>query len=233
MLPDISALMSDVTFWESCGYIALSAVVIGVIGESIKEFTPVLKYAGYQGRIGRLSTLLLIAGLAGEGITQPNTNATNARLVAFLNNQTVQLQADLEKERQKTSARVLTEDDWDSIQRLKGKISSVDIAVESGCIECRSLEAQLIFAFRSANIKLEEYRAPPGVSWTGVQIAETKMLPDDPLLNAFIKSPLFGGGGQLQAGAMGILNVPLDKPLILVGEKYIGYARAPYFPAAK
>ena len=37
MTPDISSFMSDTSFWEFWGYVALGAVLIGVIGESIRR----------------------------------------------------------------------------------------------------------------------------------------------------------------------------------------------------
>jgi len=96
MEPDIAALLANISFWEGWGYVALAAVLIGVAGESIKEFTPWLERIGWEKKIGRISALILIAGLAGEGVTQPNTNAANAKLIALLNKQTAQLRLDLE-----------------------------------------------------------------------------------------------------------------------------------------
>ena len=84
---EISRFLSDISFWESWGYVALAAVVIGVIGKSVEEFTDWLERRGWDKKVSRLSALILIVGLAGEGVTQPNTNAANAKLIAYLNNQ--------------------------------------------------------------------------------------------------------------------------------------------------
>lgn len=99
MTPDIASLMSDVSFWEFWGYVALAAVLIGVAGEFIEEFTDWPRHIGCEKGIKRLSALILIAGLAGEGITQPNTNAATATLVALLNKKSGELAIDLDKER--------------------------------------------------------------------------------------------------------------------------------------
>lgn len=72
--------MSNVSFWETLGYVALVAVLVGVAGESIKEFTDWPNRIGYEKEITRLSALILIAGLAGEGITQPKRKNIDASL---------------------------------------------------------------------------------------------------------------------------------------------------------
>jgi hypothetical protein len=75
-------------------YVALAAVLIGVAGESIEEFTDWPKKWGFDKPLTRLSALILIAGLAGEGMTQFNTNGENATLVALLNKQVAVLEAE-------------------------------------------------------------------------------------------------------------------------------------------
>jgi len=52
---------------------------------------------GIKKPLKRISALILILGLAGEGVTQPNTNAANAKAVSFANKATAQLALDLEK----------------------------------------------------------------------------------------------------------------------------------------
>jgi hypothetical protein len=115
MKPDISSLMSNISFWETWGYVALAAVLVGVAGESIKEFTKWLDQIGWEKRISRLSALILVAGLAGEGITQPNTNAANAILIAYLNNQATQALSEQERLKQAMSWRRLTKEQHDKL----------------------------------------------------------------------------------------------------------------------
>jgi len=95
MDPDIASLLSTISFWETWGYVALGAVLLGVVGESVKEFSKWPERIGWEKKLGRVSALVLIAGLAGEGITQPNTNAANATLVAFVNKQAAQARLEI------------------------------------------------------------------------------------------------------------------------------------------
>jgi hypothetical protein len=104
---DISSLTSSVSFWEGWGYVALAAVLLGVAGESIEEFTDWPKRAGLKKPLTRISALVLIAGLAGEGITQPNTNAPNATLVAVLNKEARELALESERLRARIAWRHL------------------------------------------------------------------------------------------------------------------------------
>jgi hypothetical protein len=109
MSPDLASLKVNVNFWEFWAYMALAAVLIGVIGESVEEFTNWPKKWGIEKPLTRLSALVLIAGLATEGITQPNTNMANDTLVALLNQETGQLVLELQQEINKRASRKLTD----------------------------------------------------------------------------------------------------------------------------
>jgi hypothetical protein len=85
MASDISALISALSYWEAAGYAALAAVLIGVIGESIHQFVPWPSSGWWRANGGKASALILIAGLASEGITQVETNSTSGQIIADLN----------------------------------------------------------------------------------------------------------------------------------------------------
>jgi hypothetical protein len=154
MTPEIASLMSNTSFWEAWGYVALLAVVVGVAGESIQEFTQWPKRLGIAKVITRVSVLVLVVGLAGEGITQVNTNAANALVVALLNKQAAELSSDLEKERATTSARPWTKDQFDAIQQIKGLVSDVGILWPQNCPECMSLASDIETALHSAGAQI-------------------------------------------------------------------------------
>jgi len=90
MAVDISALGSSLTVWELAGYAATGIVMLGVIGESIVEFTNWITDERWQSMVGRASALVLVAGLAGEILTQVQVNSISGRMIAFLNTQVSQ-----------------------------------------------------------------------------------------------------------------------------------------------
>lgn len=98
---DLNALMSSLSFWEKAGYVGLAAVLIGVVGETIHEFASRPRWSWWGPKGGRLSALILIAGLAIEGVAQINANSISGRVIAFLGNEeasTRERAANLEKE---------------------------------------------------------------------------------------------------------------------------------------
>ena len=53
MSSEIASLSAAINFWEGWGYVALAAVFIGVVGESIEEFTDWPKKSGFDKRLTR------------------------------------------------------------------------------------------------------------------------------------------------------------------------------------
>jgi len=87
MALDMDALGSSLFCWEIGGYIATAIVVIGVIGESVVEFTDWIKSPQTLSRVGIASALILVIGLAGEILTQVKVNSISGRMIAFLNSE--------------------------------------------------------------------------------------------------------------------------------------------------
>jgi hypothetical protein len=153
---DIASLLSNISFWESWGYVALTAVLLGVVGESIKEFTHWL--GPWEKKVGRLSALILVAGLAGEGITQPNTNAANATLVAIVNARAAKAELELAK----LKAPLIIKNVSDVAEKLREyKNIKFWIATETGDMdrteEQMQLSEQLINVFQMAGWTQESH----------------------------------------------------------------------------
>ncbi len=221
MTPDIATLMSDISYWEFLGYVALGAVLVGVAGESLKEFTDWPARAGIERLVTRVSVLVLIVGLAGECVTQPNTNAANARLVAIVNRQTAAIALDLEKERAKRQSRVLTQEQFDAIAGLKGRISSVSIAYASSCVECSVYAQQIMFAFREANVDVKYFIAENFIgAWNEIVVKYPDFPQDNILVNTFIGVGLLGAVSKLSPETTHIPNAPMDIPLLMIGERF-------------
>jgi len=238
MAPNTASLLAEISFWEFWGYVALAAVAIGVIGESIKEFTDLPGSMGIERPLTRISALILIAGLAGEGITQPNTNAANAKLVALANKETAQLTLALQTERTKTSARLWTKEQFDAIQELKGIVPDVGIIVQDKCPECRSYANSIELALNEAGIRMHGEDVYFGDDWGGVLIyvplsPDERNAPDageklaaNTVVGAFRK-------GGIPATASSFINCAdcrKDIPIIVIGAVQKELLAMPYSP---
>jgi hypothetical protein len=228
---NITSLMSKISFWETWGYVALGGVLVGVIGESIKEFTNWPERIGWEKKIGRLSALVLIAGLAGKGLTQPSTNAANAKLVAFVNKEAAQLQTDLQKEREYTAARSWKKEQFDAIQAIHDKVKDVGVIPEKDCLECHLFAEDIQLAFHAAGAQLYgDDSLGDVVRGTGiaVRLPIGADLTNDPLIVALRNAGLNPFAMFHLPSAMSPTRV--DIPIIFVGEKFPQYAEFPYSP---
>jgi hypothetical protein len=82
---NLGALISLLSWWEAAGYAGLAIVIIGVVGEGIHDFTAWLKRTWWGPNGGRLSVLVLIVGLAIEGVAQVKANSISGQIIGSLN----------------------------------------------------------------------------------------------------------------------------------------------------
>jgi hypothetical protein len=87
---DLSSLKSSLKFWEAFEYLATAIVLLGVIGEYIAEFTKWAANRRIERRLGKGSTLVLIVGIAGEGLGLFRTSQLSGELIASLEEQSNQ-----------------------------------------------------------------------------------------------------------------------------------------------
>ncbi len=87
MALDMATLGSTLSFWEIAGYVATGAVIAGVAGESVVEFTNWIADKDWKATLGKASALTLIAGLALEIAAQVQVNTTSGQMIAFLNDE--------------------------------------------------------------------------------------------------------------------------------------------------
>lgn len=92
---DLKSLIDALSWWERVGYLGLSLVIIGVVGEGIHDFTSWFMTTWWSSGGGRASVLILIAGLAIEGIGQVNVNSTSEQLVALETKETAALKLEI------------------------------------------------------------------------------------------------------------------------------------------
>jgi len=88
MVTDVSSTSTLLTRWEVGEYVSAIIVIVGVIGEFIADFTNICGVQIYQrrkDRLGKLSTLVLLVGLALELFCLARTNSLSGQEIAFLN----------------------------------------------------------------------------------------------------------------------------------------------------
>ena len=80
---EIASLSTRRTYWEYAEYISSALVALGCLGEYVADFT-IWFTRSRRKAIGRVSTLLLIAALAGELVCLMRTNSLSAELLGSL-----------------------------------------------------------------------------------------------------------------------------------------------------
>jgi uncharacterized protein YqhQ len=123
-MSEISALESLAELWERVDYIGLFLVFVGVIVESLVEFTSLIKSSFWKPRIGKISALVLIVGLALELMASSRLSVINRQAVGILYAQVADAKkraAHAEKvTEEERAARVKLEAEVES-ERLSGK----------------------------------------------------------------------------------------------------------------
>jgi hypothetical protein len=150
--------------------------------------------------------------------------------IAELNNETARLKSQL-------APRSLTKEQFDAIEKLRGRIAAINLAVEADT-ECEIFAAHLAAALMNAGITVRRYSLPVDMRGSGgLLIYDQHIFSDDSggniifetLRNA--KVAVVGKSSRLPDA----LAMPRDIPAILVYEKPSApYVSAPYFgPPAK
>jgi hypothetical protein len=160
--------------------------------------------------------------------------ATANQMTAVLEKEAALLRLDLEKERAKTGPRLLTKEQWDILQQVKGKVAAVNITYVHDSIECGSFAAQIQTALMAAGVKVIQTPAQAGFTWIGNMFA-VNVNPgkpeDDPLVGPFIRVGLGGSVGEFLHSFFPLS--PQDIPVVAIGERPLEYVTKPYFPGEK
>ncbi len=89
----IAGLESLADFWELIDNAGLVLVFVGVIIESVVEFTTLITSSFWKSRIGKASALILVLGLTLELIASARLSTVNRQVITILAEET----ADAEK----------------------------------------------------------------------------------------------------------------------------------------
>ncbi|HKY87200.1 MAG TPA: hypothetical protein VJL90_10600 [Pseudorhodoplanes sp.] len=91
-MTEMDSLNASLEFWDIAAYFTLGAVLIGVLGESVVQFTSWISEPRAH-TVGKASALILIAGLAGEMVTHAKNSELTGKITATLNLQAGQAHA--------------------------------------------------------------------------------------------------------------------------------------------
>jgi hypothetical protein len=106
----------------------------------------------YSGRMEDLTA-------AEQTKTQRRHDDEMARLqleTAKANERAAELNAALEKEREKTSPRTWTKEQFDAVQAIRGKVTDVGILVQQNCLECVMFAGHLELALHQAGVHINQ-----------------------------------------------------------------------------
>jgi hypothetical protein len=130
-------------------------------------------------------------------------------------------------------ARPWTEEQFDAIQEIKGKVTDVGIFPEKGCIECRLLANHIELALHVAGVQLYGDESIDWTSGTGVMV----YLPDKEAAAGFMTDPLVAAlhkaglsPGVVRHNPPEWSPVRTDIRVIFVGEKFPQLPDFPYSP---
>lgn len=168
----------------------------------------------------------LLRESAAERIASVQLEAANA------NERAAELKLGLEKEISKRRGRSLTKQQFDAIQELKGKMDRVSLTFQEGSLESMSFAFSLIDALRAAGIHVQSFISPLGTAWTEVVLylpskgkLNDEFLATQPIVSAFARANLGGSYADIRFAPVRSEarnpELPLDIPLIAVGEKAI------------
>jgi hypothetical protein len=178
---EISPLVSNASFWDWIDGWSLILVVIGVVGEGVHEWPPAtIREWQYLSLLGRLSWLILLAGLAGEFVAQNVRNSDNNLIIAALNDRAVQaeklaakLLTDLNTERQKRESRRVSDDQLSTLVSELSKIGGPFFVVCRDEDEPRQYCDRFVSALTNArlidlSVATNVFTRSPTDNWTGI-----------------------------------------------------------------
>jgi hypothetical protein len=175
-ISEIDALKSSLDWWFVVEYVSTAIVFIGVVGEYIAEFTRFAESRQLVRPLGKISTLVLIVGLAGELVSLGRTHVISGQLTAFLEERvataeerTKQLDKDLATARveiEQTKERT----EQEKLERIKieEKLADRDLSPDQQDQLVNTLKK---FAGRTVRIVIK-YAAENEVAHIGDQIEE-------------------------------------------------------------
>jgi hypothetical protein len=152
---------------------------------------------------------------------------------ANANTHAAQLALDLEKERQKTSPRPWTKEQFDAIQSMKGQIPAVAVIGQKDCVECILLANHLVTAFHDAGAEIFGDNTLELARATGIMVflpPGSGKMAENLVVVALRKAGLEPSTIRMDERYAVQYGMRIDVPIIQVGERFPQYVQFPYFP---
>jgi hypothetical protein len=131
-------------------------------------------------------------------------------------------QAELEtaKLRAQLEDRSLTKEQFDELQTLRGKVSTVTVTTLMGDSETKLFGQQITDALKFAGIIVKIGDPKLSLPWSGVSVilpGTATKINEDPVVSIFSKSGIASFAGHAKQTPLG--DISLDTPMIFVGRK--------------
>ena len=191
---------------EAGRYVALALLTVGVVliifslvrGKTIKGVFALVSLIFFAATFFWMEDRVTEMTISGVGTIKAAVNTANQYVEDIR-----KIKDDLEKQKQeltaeiaKRRARMLTKEQYEALQELKGKVDKINVMSE-GAVEPSLFASQIINALMDAGVHVATYPVPPGYgAWTGNLFYWTGFTDDpkdDPLLGPFVKANLYGG----------------------------------------
>jgi hypothetical protein len=193
-------------------WILVSANVLIGIGLAV-EYICILRTIVASGELQRVSD---------EKVAEANARASEANQIA------AGATLELAKLQPQVAPRVLTKEQYDELQTLKGKVPAVSIVWQAGS-EPLSFAMQISVALQDAGVVVKLFDSRNDSFWGGIFLAFPPSVDqfENPLSKAFLNANLYPSTGNTLGMPM-LSDLPTDIPVILVGGKYLTYSTPPY-----
>jgi hypothetical protein len=163
----VGSFVSSIGFWEFLEYFFESAVIAGCAGESLAEFTNFLNVRTEvvrKDRLQKISTIILLFGLAGALLSTIRTNVLAGRTIDELDQKAKQALADSitavakssEAAKMSTSAESISKNAFSESEKAAGSASGALSSAAAARREAESLERDIKLAKEQATEAAKE-----------------------------------------------------------------------------
>ena len=199
--------------------------VVAVVTGLLLEVGLAAWHPAYESTLSRWGSVVadcfVALGVFGEFLFSMRAKHRQHELDRRSNERLAAAQVEIERLRVAHASRALTKEQYEALQTLKGKLSSV-VITSVQAFEAIQFARQIAHALESVEIDAPIAMPRIGLPWTNVYLVLPTQTHEDirkePLLQAFQQAGIATGCGYRAQHPL--IDLPGDVPVIMVGEKH-------------